>query len=218
MNYSLTLLNLVCGGIILWSISQFIFFPKNTTDWGGVAIITLGLGGLLGLGIDGVIQFATKNSAPTHRFLWRNGLEILLLVGFYYYSQNHEKKLTIVIPNDYEGTIGIVYDFPDSEPLRKNMFTLHSEVELPKSGIFFTSSKMRKYKIVYKDLMKRRDDYGNSNGKGSWARRYSGDLEIIHKGHTFQVRIINIGFTKDAKSKIAECKQRIKRIIESSLD
>ena len=215
MKYRPTILNVLSGGLLIWMIIQFIIFTINSTGaggeaWGVVAIIVLVFLSIIGLGIDFLIQLGTKKLKTKNQHITRNGIGLILLIGLYYFNQNHRRDLNIIIPNDYNNAIGIVYDFPESDKLPVNILTLHSNVELPKSGLIFTSSRMKDNDIPHTKFINENGDLRYLGVNGIWERRYSDEIQIDYKGGLVTVRIINVGDEETGREKIAECETIIR--------
>lgn len=196
-------------------IIQLIIFLITSTGvggeaWGGVAIIYLILLSLIGLSVDFVIQYLTKKQKAKNRHVLRNGIGLLLLIGLYYFFQNINRELIITIPNDYDKTVGIIYDFPDSDKLPVNILTLNSSIELLESGLIFTNSSIRKGDLSYTKFVTKSGEFISLTINGIWERRYSREIYINYKGTILTVRIINVGEEENGIEKIAECEKSIR--------
>lgn len=215
MKYRPTILNILAGGIMIWMIVQLIVFSISSPGaggeaWGGVAIISLIILSIIGLAVDFLIQFVTKKLTTKNQHLIRNGIGLVLLIGIYYFAQNHDRELRVIIPNDYNDAVGIVYNFPEADKLPLNLLTLNSKVDMPESGIIFTSSKIKENDIPYTKFITANGDQRQLPVHGLWERRYSDEIRMKYKGEFLTVRIINVGDEEEGKEKITACEKRIR--------
>jgi hypothetical protein len=213
MHFSFTILNILSVGVAITMLINIIYLSITEADggsWSTVAMISI-LGLALGiLAFDFVIQFITQNASPTPRFIIRNGIAILVLIGLYYFNQNYKRRLIITVPNDYEDAVGIVYNFPDAKPLPRNLLTLHSNIQLPESGIIFTSSEKRKNDIPSTKFFTQDGKQKFLTLLGKWEMRYSRDIDLSCEGTPLTVRIINVGEYEGGDKRIADFELKIR--------
>lgn len=219
--YSLTILNLISAGLIIYTIIIPIFMhlfysiyyrykvKAEDPGWGGVVTIGYIYLGIVSFVVDLILQFATLRIETNIRFLAINIIEVFVLIVVYYFTR--QPKFIIKLPEGFMGTVGIVYKVPNMPKLKKNIFTLNTSLKLPQSRLIFTQSKVFYYDRVMTEFVSEKGRKRYTNGGVSDL------IEITHQNKIVIARIFNISEDRDCEgeSKILTCKQYIYETLKS---
>src|SRR5690554_2106140 len=214
MKNRLTILNIASGLLLIGVIGYTIFNYGELSKgegWGVVAMIGLFIIACVGLIIDLIIQFSTKNIRPRKRFIIRNIIGLLILISAYYVERINSNDLTINVPNDYNDAVAVVYSVPNAPKLSKNILTLNSKIKMPTDGIILTKTNIRYNDIPYTHFI--RENGTEISISGTWNNLYSDQIPINCNGKTVIVRISHLG-TENGEKKINKKLKDVKEKLE----
>jgi energy-coupling factor transporter transmembrane protein EcfT len=118
---------------IIWAI--FFLITEKNLGWGYFAVFGLILIGIVLF----VIDFGLKKWVKNHKQIVITQLTITLIFVFIYKYQ--QRTITLIIPSDFDKEyVTIIYGVEDTEALSISPITWNKKIEIPKSGIFLTSS------------------------------------------------------------------------------
>jgi energy-coupling factor transporter transmembrane protein EcfT len=118
---------------IIWAI--FFLITEKNLGWGYFAVFGLILIGIVLF----VIDFGLKKWVKNHKQIIITQLTITLIFVFIYKYQ--QRTITLIIPADFDKEyVTIIYGVEDTEALSISPITWNKKIEIPKSGIFLTSS------------------------------------------------------------------------------
>lgn len=185
MRYKPTPLNLASVALIVWAI--WTYNPQGDSEgWGTLALIILVGFGILGLGVDFVIQRISK------KYLWTLFSEIIILFVLLLFNLSTERTQTLVLQKypDERTYITIIYDVEGEPELPIHWTTWNAEFTIPKSGILLTSSDFDDY--LPKTDMKYPDGRYLSDDPEIGFGRFSFDtIQLNNKNYQYRTWLID---------------------------
>lgn len=132
--------------VIYLVINYIIKQDRSLDNWGGVAAISLFFFGLVGLAIDWLFLRFISN------YWIVMGIEAGILGIIFFLDFYNRQEKTIIIPDNFQGYITIIYNVKGEKPLYKYPITLSYEIEIPDNGIKFTSTthKRDRFKVEFR--------------------------------------------------------------------
>lgn len=222
MTYSLTLLNIVSGGLTLFMAARIILFIVRKEDtgggtaWTGVAFFGLMGLGILGFGVDFLIQYFVNRFLLSPQFIWKNILGFVALAAVFFYDRWYARKVFVVVPKDFEGAIGLVYQVPRAKRLKRFFFAPNAKVTLPESRIIYTSSKMLGNDLVRTKFITEDGTPRSLLPHTTSSKKFLDILLINTTQKPVVCRIFYLTFDKkkDGSEQMAACEKIIRQAIE----
>lgn len=210
MKYRLTVLNLAAGILIAGTIINTIIHNEKLSSgegWGILFMIGLIGVGIVGFILDFFVQIFTNTLNRKSRNRTRNIIGVIVLLSVYYYTRYQSRSIIVNVPEGYDGIVALVCNVPNQPRIKRNIFTLNAEIDLPANGIIWTSSVLRDNDIPYTDFKYPSGEFINISG--TWNNLHSDILSYPCNGQTVTFRISNL-MGKNGEERIEKKIEEIK--------